>query len=267
MDPVAAATEAAKRAVIEDDVDALRAALAAGADPEATVEVTVLNPAGPINVLNAVPLLNLAASHGHLDICELLVAAGANVNALTVDENLAFPTLVGTLAGSSDKHLACMRYLLEAGADPDGQIILPQLANNITPTGESSPFTSSILHAAIINSKQKALQLLIEKGASLELKNSLGTTGFHIALVQGKREIALTLLRAGAAMKVLRRHQIDDTNAPLHDFLADVISDGGWAARVQRHRDRLLGVISRCVRLPHDVKVSILGFWSPPGGS
>ena len=118
-----------------------------------------------------------------------------------------------------------------------------------------------------MKSKQKALQLLIEKGASLELKNSLGVTGFYMALFEGKREIALTLLRAGAVMKVMRRHQINDTNEALHDFLADVISDGGWAARVQRHRDRLLGVISRCVRLPHDVKVSILGFWSPPGGS
>ena len=248
-----AATQAAKQAVVDNDVDALRAALAAGADPEVTIPV----PAGPNSVLSAVPLLNLAASHGHLDICELLVAAGANVNALTVGENLALPTLVSTLAGSSDKHFACMRYLLEAGADPDGRVI-----NSVG----SSSFTSFILHLAIINSQQKALQLLIEKGASLELKNSLGTTGFHIALVQGNREIALTLLRAGAAMKVLRRHQINDTNAPLHDFLADVISDGGWAARVPRHRDRLLGVISRCVRLPHDVQVSILGFWSPPGG-
>jgi len=195
------------------------------------------------------------------------VAAGANVNALTVGENLALPALVSTLAGSSDKHFACMRYLLEAGADPDGQIILPQLANNITPTGESSPFTTCMLHATIIRSTQKALQLLIENGASLELKNSLGTTGFYIALVEGKREIALALLRAGAVMKVMHRSEITDTNEALHDFLADVISDGGWAARVQCHRDRLLGVISHCVRLPHDVKVSILGFWSPPGGS
>ena len=254
MDPVAAATQAAKQAVVDNDVDALRAALAAGADPE----VTVLHPAGPNIVLSAVPLLNLAASNGHLDICELLVAAGANVNALTVGENLALPALVSTLAGSSDKHFACMRYLLEAGADPDGQILLP---------GESSPFTSPMLHAAIISSQQKKVHFLIESGASLELKNSLGTTGFHVALVEGNREIALALLRAGAVMKVMRRHQINDTNAPLHDFLADVISDGGWAARVQRHRDRLLGVISRCVRLPHDVQVSILGFWSPPGGS
>ena len=257
MDPVAAATEAAKRAVMEADVDALRAALAAGADPEVTIP-------SPDGELSAVPLLNLAAAPGHLRMCELLVAAGANANALTVGENLALPTLVSTLAGSSDKHLACMRYLLEAGADPDGQIILP-LPNNITV--ESPPFTSPILHAAVMKSKQKALQLLIEKGASLELKNSLGVTGFYMALFEGKREIALTLLRAGAVMKVMRRHQINDTNEALHDFLADVISDGGWAARVQRHRDRLLGVISHCVRLPHDVKVSILGFWSPPGGS
>ena len=242
-----AATQAAKEAVVDDDVDALRVALAAGADPEASYP-------DPDRLFSAIPLLNLAASHGRLGICELLVAAGANANSLTVGENLAVPALVSALAGSSDTHIACVRCLLEAGADPDGQII-------------ASPLTSFILHAAVLNSKPKALQLLIEKGASLELKSSLGQTAFHIAVSQGKREFALTLLRAGAVMKVLRRHQIDDTNEALHDFLADVISDGGWAARVQRHRDRLLGVISHCVRLPHDVKAAILGFWSPPGGS
>ena len=100
----------------------------------------------------------------------------------------------------------------------------------------------------------------------METENRFGTALLH-ALALGKRKTALMLLRAGAAMKVLRRRDITDTNETLHDFLADVISNGGWERHVQRHRDRLLGVISHCVRLPHDVKVTILGFWSPPGGS
>ena len=110
------------------------------------------------------------------------------------------------------------------------------------------------------------VQLLIEKGALLETEDGTGTA-LSNALGLGKRKTALTLLRAGAAMKVLHRRDITDTNEALHDFLADVISKGGWERHVQRHRDRLLGVISHCVRLPHDVKVTILDFWSPPGGS
>ncbi|KAH8099132.1 spectrin binding protein [Aureococcus anophagefferens] len=89
----------------------------------------------------------------------------------------------------------------------------------------------------------------------------------EVAMWRNERKVVLTLLRAGAAAKVSRRREIRNENAALSDFMADMINDGGWIARVQRHRDRLLGVISHCVpRLPHDVNVAILGFWSPPGG-
>lgn len=109
--------------------------------------------------------------------------------------------------------------------------------------------------------------MLIEEGADLELKDSDGLTALQVAMWRNERKVVLTLLRAGAAAKVSRRREIRNENAALSDFMADMINDGGWIARVQRHRDRLLGVISHCVpRLPHDVNVAILGFWSPPGG-
>ena len=61
------AAAAARQAVRDDDVDALRAAIAAGADPNASIH----------SHQQIIPLLALAAGKGHLGICELLVASGA----------------------------------------------------------------------------------------------------------------------------------------------------------------------------------------------
>ena len=256
MDAVAAA----RQAVRDDNVDALRAAIAAGADPSAS-----------INSHQFLPLLGVAADKGRLGICELLVASGADVNASSRTESVfeahggglvpgggSVPVIFCAVGGESGAHLACARLLLNAGADPNA---CSTLHSEGGPNG-----TQYALKHAVLGSNHQMVQLLIEKGALLETEDGTGTALLH-AIGLGKRKTALKLLRAGAAMKVLRRHELTDTNEALHDFLADVISDGGWERHVQRHRDRLLGVISHCVRLPHDVKVAILGFWSPPGGS
>ena len=249
------AAAAARQAVEDDDVDALRAAIAAGADLNASFDSN-----------HFLPLLGLAAEKGHLGICELLVASGADVNASTrtadsfefsVPGGGSVPVIFCAVGGGG---LACARLLLNAGADPNAVSTVHSLSEG-GPNG-----TQCALKHAVLGSNHQMVQLLIEKGALIETEDGTGTALLH-AIGLGKRKTALTLLRAGAAMKVLRRREITDRNEALHDFLADVISDGGWERHVQRHRDRLLGVISHCVRLPHDVKVSILGFWSPPGGS
>jgi hypothetical protein len=254
MDAAAAARQAAR----DDDVDALRAAIAAGADPNASIH----------SHQKIIPLLALAAGKGHLGICELLVASGADLNAFAHHAGVcSVPVLFGAIGGRSrypdGDQLACVRLLLDAGADPNAlsthhSEAEPNLIENTS---------CALIHAVLqSNDGTEMVQLLIDKGAMTEPENGFGTALLN-ALGLGKRKTALMLLRAGAAMKVLHRRDITDTNEALHDFLADVISKGGWERHVQRHRDRLLGVISHCVRLPHDVKVTILDFWSPPGGS
>ncbi|KAH8047848.1 hypothetical protein JL722_12869 [Aureococcus anophagefferens] len=79
------------------------------------------------------------------------------------------------------------------------------------------------------------------------------------------REVALTLLRAGAAITALRAAWITPENKALHDYMIDVLHDGGWNARVERHRRPLMSILSN-LALPHDALRVVLSFWSPPGG-
>ena len=81
----------------------------------------------------------------------------------------------------------------------------------------------------------------------------------------GGREVALTLLRAGAAVTALRVEWIKTENKALHNYMIDIIYDGGWNARVERHRRPLMSILSN-LALPHDALVVVLSFWSPPGG-
>ena len=73
------------------------------------------------------------------------------------------------------------------------------------------------------------------------------------------------MLRAGAAIKVLRAEWIKPDNKALHNHMVDIIDEGGWNARVERHRRPLMSILSN-LALPHDALVVVLSFWSPPGG-
>ena len=242
----------AVKAIVNKNEDDMRAALAAGADADASV---------PTSSGYFFPMLNFAAAQGHIGSCELLVAAGANVNARARKDpwphGVGISALQSALSDLSDAHVACARILLQAGVDPNEPF-------SSLPDSQHTWFCSA-LQWTIRDSQHRTVQMLIEHGADLELKNSQGRTALQLAILFNERKLALTLLRAGAAAKASRRREITDENAALSDFMADMINDGGWNARVQRHRDRLLGVVSR-LRLPHDVNVAILGFWSPPGG-
>ena len=92
-----------------------------------------------------------------------------------------------------------------------------------------------------------------------------GSTPLRLAIVKGQRELALTLLRAGAPITVLPMKLIKPENEALQDYMIDIIDKGGWNARVERHRRPLMSILSN-LALPHDALRVVLSFWSPPGG-
>jgi hypothetical protein len=92
-----------------------------------------------------------------------------------------------------------------------------------------------------------------------------GFTPLRLAIIKGQREVALTLLRAGAPITVLPTKLIKPENEALQDHMIDIIDTGGWNARVERHRRPLMSILSN-LALPHDALVVVLSFWSPPGG-
>ena len=106
---------------------------------------------------------------------------------------------------------------------------------------------------------------LIAAGATIAAKSQNANTPLRFAIRKGYRATALTLLRAGAPITVLRSHQIKPENSALHDYLLEIIDSGGWDAHVERHRRPLMSILSR-LALPHDALSVVLSFWSPPGG-
>ena len=94
------------------------------------------------------------------------------------------------------------------------------------------------------------------------MKTSDGFTPLIFAVRSGRRKTALTLLRAGAKLKALIQRHVFPKNQDLNDYMIEIVNEGGWAARARKHEDACLRVVSRCVRLPRDVMLSIASYWS-----
>ena len=222
----------AQRAIMGSDEAALRDAIRRGADVNGMATGARYT------------LLSLAAARALPGMCEILLTEGADTN------------MQGPIDGEVALHLAahcgntaCICLLLRAGADVNAR------ANSGT----------TPLHRASQYGRVPAAKLLIAAGASLEARTKSGSTPLRFAIIKGRREVALTLLRAGAAVAALRVEWIKTENKALHNYMIDIIYDGGWNARVERHRRPLMSILSN-LALPHDALHVILSFWSPPGG-
>ncbi|MFD7462615.1 MULTISPECIES: ankyrin repeat domain-containing protein [unclassified Streptomyces] len=151
------------------DTDAVRAALAAGADPEAR------------DAHRRTPLL-LAALGDHVATAEVLVAAGADVNA--ADDRADSPWLVTGVTGS----VPMMRTLLPAG--PDLKQVNRFGGVSLIPAAERG-------HVAYVRA------VLRETGIDVDHVNRLGWTALLEAVILGHgdrahQEIVELLITAGA---------------------------------------------------------------------
>jgi ankyrin repeat protein len=230
----------AKHAILANKEFALRDAIRRGAD------VNGMTPCRnkSTGARGHFPLLFLATSEGLAGMCEILLAEGADANIPSTTNGVS-----ALQRAACQGVTACVRLLLDAGADPNFQ------TNDRT----------TALHTASYNGRVHAVKLLAAAGANLEARNQHGTTPLRLALLEGHREVALTLLRAGAAITALRRAEITPENGALHDYMIDIIDTGGWNARVEHHRRPLMSILSN-LALPHDALVVVFSFWSPPGG-
>ena len=233
----------AQRAIDENDEDALRDAISRGASLGRSIS----------------SLLDHAVGKQNARLCRVLIAAGADVN--DFDPKRRNSPLYRACHYGSPTMTACVRCLVDAGAD----------VNVVATCGPGSGRRP--LHIACERGNSHMVQYLIDHDAEIDAKRgNTGLTALQYALLGGRRQNLLTMLRAGATLKIAkhadllqdRKHK--EAMIMLNDYLIDIVNEGGWDARVRRHQGGLLSVVSRCVgqSLPDDVKLSIVSFWSLP---
>ncbi|CAE7728119.1 ANK1 [Symbiodinium sp. CCMP2456] len=179
------------------------------------------------------PLL-VACLHGHLEIAELLIGAGATLQKAierssgNVVAGNAHPEIVHMLSqAAADGCVETVRLLLKAGADKEelntfgatplymaalcghasvAQLLLEQRASPDTSTEDGS---TPLRMAAAGNSEHGDLlttQLLLQAGADKDRADDAGCTPLLMACIRGKLEVVRALVDAGADVNQANRN-------------------------------------------------------------
>jgi uncharacterized protein len=141
--------------------------------------------------LEGAPLILIAAKYGALNTLRFLISAGANVNAqaMTGETALMLASYFSGEERSSERHERAVRMLVEAGASL-----------------ENPPGYYTALAYAAYQGHLRIVRYLIERGARVDADADNGTayvnTPLMMAAMQGHRDTALWLLRAGANPRI-----------------------------------------------------------------
>jgi len=168
---------------------------------------------------NGLTLLNFAAAHDRLDICELLVARGASIDSTCDDGDT--PLCRAVIGG----FLTLSKFFLQHGASatsrtPDGHSLL-QLA--ATGSGdvetlrllvimgadikEKTADGQTLLHLAAVGNNSVIIAALVNWGITIDKKSANGSTALHEACLNGNVEAAEALIDAGANIERTRTGQ------------------------------------------------------------
>ena len=134
--------------------------------------------------------LHIAAARGHADAVELLITAGAEVNA----RNKNGMACLHSAAGGG--HTGILKSLIALGAEVDVRDI-----NEWTP-----------LHITASRGLADAMDLLIAAGAEVDVRDKTGRTPLHSAALNGHKDIVESLIALGVEVDV--RDKVQWT--PLH---------------------------------------------------
>lgn len=161
-------------AVLMENISAVKACLASGADINASTD--------------GFTPLQVAAANGLLEVVEYLISKGANVNGrgeggLTPLHMVAYsePYLATSFA-----HREIAELLISKGADVNAKC-----------KGNSTP-----LDGTAMNGYKELAELLISKGSDVNTKNSDNTTPLHLAVGYGHRDVAELLISKGADVNI-----------------------------------------------------------------
>ena len=215
-------------AVKEGNIEAVKQHIAAGTD---------VNASHSFNGFDVGTPLHLAASAGRKEIVELLIAAGANVNAMTEDRWTP-------LGNAANKEIA--ELLIANGADVNtkgarGRTLLHSTANkeiaelliaNGADVNAKDMDSFTPLHFA---STKEIAELLITKGADMNAKGGMAEgIPLFMAADKGYNEIAELLIAKGADVNAednFGRTPLD--KARRHPETADLLRKHGGKTRAE----------------------------------
>ncbi|KAJ3114030.1 hypothetical protein HDU96_002618 [Phlyctochytrium bullatum] len=155
--------------------------------------------------------LGVAAQKGRLECIEMLLKAGANVNAI---DDCGFTALISACHGK-ERSLDAARLLIDRGANVN------------TSSPEYSP-----LSAAANAGNANLAKMLLEAGANVNWRNEEGETSLHCALKAASTATAVLLLDAGADPTI----KCNKGSTPLHLFPTNLT----WSAELEELLERLV---------------------------
>ncbi|KAK6365891.1 general transcription repressor [Exophiala oligosperma] len=174
--------------------DGYSAARAAAAEGRLDFLKLLMEHGANINVPTS-PALPIAASMGHKEVFEHLLASGADIEARDVN---SYTALMGASAGG---HQEMFEELLHRGADP-------------SPVDEDGN-TALTLVSGTRGEKVEIAKMLIDSGADVNHANTAGDTALHVAAARGYASMAKALIDAGADLEKPNQK----TNTPLQAAL------------------------------------------------
>lgn len=136
--------------------------------------------------------LHWAAAAGNLELCEILVASGANINALTH-------------FGRTALHLACLQHF------PGNSVAKLLLDLKIElDTRDDDGMTA--LHLAVTQADEELANSIIQAGAQINVSNHQGQTPLHLAAMTSNEQLVDLLLKKGTSPNIQDR----SGHTPLH---------------------------------------------------
>lgn len=118
--------------------------------------------------------LHLAAFFGHRETAEVLLEAGADVLAVSRNDEGNLPINAAAAGPRADRRPDIVRLLIDRGSPVDGR---------------GSPGAHTPLHEAAYNGDIALVRLLLDRGANPSLRTGDGQTSLEIAGKQGRHEV------------------------------------------------------------------------------
>lgn len=186
--------------------------------------------------------LHWAVSNGgNIEICQLLISAGIEIEALNGENKSALCLVVMDLQEDGlEEKMALARLLIQKGAQG-----LDRLDSN----------GLSVFHLAILREKMEQLPWLVELGVDVNVTSLWGVTPLHFAARSGNLEIIRFCIQAGADLEAITVAEESVVDAALYSGKEPAIEYVMQALKVFKEKKEL-DLITQAPLIPNEISES-----------